>query len=95
MIDSGVCLPKKHLNYGYDFTAKNIHHTFNNWNIVGGIIERQFRFEETLYKRLRLIDLLIRHDTACSGGFLEKIVIAVASQIDLDLWKHANDEGWV
>lgn len=72
---------------------------YNTHPIIGTllvwIIERQIRFEETRYGRLRLIDLLIRHDTACSGASLEKIVIAAASQIDLDLWKHANDEGWV
>lgn len=70
MIDSGVCLPKKHLNYGYEFIFKNTHTRLIIGTLSAGIIERQIHFEETRYERLRLIDLLIRHETSCSGAFL-------------------------
>lgn len=68
MIDSGVCLPKKHLNYGYEFIPLKIHTRPIIGTLLVGIIERQIRFVEARLGRLRLIDLLIRHETPCSGA---------------------------
>lgn len=68
MIDSGVCLPRKHLNYGYEFIPLKIYTRPIIGTLLAGIIERQIRFVEARYERLRLIDLLIRHETPCSSA---------------------------